>query len=101
MNTAAKGSHNEHRSIRSLEADGYRCKRAAGSLGAWDVVAIGLADLPLVQVKTRDRPGTVETEKLRAFPTPANCRKILHRRRHRQRRPDTREIGQMGAGESK
>lgn len=87
MNTAAKGSRNEHRSMRLLEASGYRCTRAAGSLGAWGVVAIGPADVLLLQVKTRDWPGSTEMEALRGFPAPAACRKILHRWRDRQRTP--------------
>ena len=33
MNTKAKGNRNEHRSIALLEAAGYRCTRAAASLG--------------------------------------------------------------------
>ena len=37
MNSKAKGSRNEHRSMALLEAAGYRCTRAAASLGAWDV----------------------------------------------------------------
>jgi hypothetical protein len=45
-----------------------------------------------VQVKSRDWPGLAEMERLRSFPAPANCRKILHRWRDRQRIPDVREL---------
>ena len=31
-----------------LEAAGYRCTRAAASLGAWDIIGIGSVDLVLV-----------------------------------------------------
>jgi hypothetical protein len=68
MNCKRKGTRNEHRSILLLEATGYRCTRAAASLGVWDLIGIGSTDVVLVQVKTRDWPGTVEMETLRDFP---------------------------------
>lgn len=92
MSAKAKGTRNEHRSIRLLEAAGYQCTRAAASLGVWDIVGIGSTDIVLVQVKTRDWPGSVEMETLRLFPAPANCRKLVHRWRDRQRLPDMREL---------
>ena len=91
MNPKAKGTRNEHRSILLLEAAGYACTRAAASLGAWDIIGIGSKDVVLVQVKTRDWPGSVELETLRLFSAPANVRK-LHRWRDRQRLPDVREL---------
>jgi len=92
MNTAGKGARNERRSMALLEAAGYQCTRAAASLGAWDIIGIGSTDVVLVQVKTRDWPGSVEMEQLKLFPAPPNCRKLLHRWRDRQRRPDVREV---------
>jgi Holliday junction resolvase len=41
-----KGTRNEHRSIALLEASGYHCTRSAGSLGDWDIVAIGSRRIP-------------------------------------------------------
>ena len=58
VNAKRKGTKKEHRSIRPLEAAGDACTRAAASLGAWDIIGVG----SLVQVKTRDWPGSVETE---------------------------------------
>jgi len=78
--------------MRLLEAAGYACTRAAASLGAWDIIAIGSADVVLVQVKTRDWPGSVEMETLRLFSAPANARKLIHRWRDRQRLPDVQEL---------
>ena len=92
MSAKAKGTRNEHRSIRLLESAGYQCTRAAASLGAWDIVGIGSTDVVLVQVKTRDWPGSVEMETLRGFAASANCRKLVHRWRDRQRLPDTKEL---------
>lgn len=91
-NAKAKGSRNEHRSIRLLEAAGYACCRSAASLGAWDIVGIGSTDVVLVQVKTRDWPGSAEMETLRLFTAPPNCRKLVHRWRDRQRIPDVKEL---------
>jgi hypothetical protein len=92
MNAKRKGTAREHRSIAILEATGYRCTRAAASLGAWDIIGIGSTDVVLVQVKSRDWPGAAEMEVLRDFPCPVNCRKLLHRWRDRRRVPDVREL---------
>lgn len=92
MNTKAKGSRNEHRSIRLLEASGYVCTRAGGSLGVWDIIGIGSNDIMLVQVKTRDWPLSAEMETLREFKAPQNCKKLIHRWRNMQRLPDVKEL---------
>jgi Holliday junction resolvase len=92
MNTKAKGNRNEHRSIAVLEAAGYRCTRSAASLGAWDIIGVGPTDVVLCQVKTRDWPGAVEMETLKLFCAPQNCRKLIHRWRHRARVPDVKII---------
>ena len=92
MNTKRKGTRNEHRSMELFEAAGYRCTRAAASLGEWDFVGIGSVDIVLCQVKTRDWPSSAEMETLRSFPAPPNARKLVHRWRHRQRKPDVREL---------
>ena len=92
MNSNAKGARNERRSRDLLEVAGYAVTRAAGSMGAWDLIGVSSADVVLVQVKTRDWPGSAEMETLEGFPAPANCRKLLHRWRHRQRLPDVKQI---------
>lgn len=92
MNAKAKGTRNEHRSRVLLEAAGYAVTRAAASLGVWDLIGIGSTDVVLVQVKTRDWPGSVEMETLSTFRVPPNCRRLVHRWRDRQRAPDVREL---------
>lgn len=92
MNTKAKGNRNEHRSMAVLEAAGYRCTRAAASLGTWDIIGIGAQDIVLCQVKTRDWPYTFEMQELREFPAPRFARKLIHRWRDRQRLPDVKEL---------
>lgn len=85
MNCKAKGTRNERRSIRLLEAAGYACTRAAASLGTFDIIAISSRDVVLCQVKTRDWPSTVEMEAIRLFSAPQNARKLVHRWRDGQR----------------
>ncbi len=92
MNSKAKGTRNEHRSMQLLEAAGYACSRSAASLGAFDIIGISSVDVVLCQVKTRDWPGATEMETIKLFPAPANARKLVHRWRDRQRLPDVREV---------
>ncbi len=92
MNRKAKGNRNEHRSMALFEAEGYRCTRAAASLGVFDFVGIGSVDIILCQVKTRDWPGTAEMKAIKSFTAPPNARKVIHRWRHRQRQPDVKEL---------
>ena len=91
-NCKAKGARAEHRSMSILEANGYRGCRSAASLGCWDVVGIGTTYFCLVQTKCNDWPSLLEMELLRNFPTPPNCRKLIHRFRDGVRTPDIKEL---------
>ena len=92
MKAKRKGTRNEHRTMALLEAAGYSCTRSGGSLGVFDVVGIGTTDIVLVQVKTRDWPGSIEMEQLKSLPCPLNCRRLVHRWRDRVRVPDVKEL---------
>lgn len=92
MNAKRKGTRNEHRTMDLLESSGYAVTRAAASLGAWDVIGVGSTDMVLVQVKSNSWPGSVEMETLKDFKCPPNCRRLVHRWRDRQRKPDVREL---------
>ncbi len=92
LNCKAKGTRNEHRSMRLLEAAGYHCTRSGASLGVFDIIGVGSTDVVFVQVKSNAWPGTVEMEAIKLFPMPANARKLVHRWRDRQRTPDVREV---------
>ena len=46
-----KGSRAELRCIRILEAAGYCCTKAGGSLGVFDVIALGPTNVRAIQVK--------------------------------------------------
>ena len=92
MNTAAKGRRQEHRSIRLFEDLGYRCTRAAGSMGCWDFIGVSREGIVLVQVKSGRWPGPKERAELAAFPVPSNAVKVLHRWRKHARKPDVRHL---------
>jgi hypothetical protein len=72
--------------------DGYRSMRSAASHSIWDIVAIGLKDIVLCQVKTGDWPGTVDPDALKLFPAPPHARKVIHRSRVLQRKAKIRGI---------
>jgi hypothetical protein len=66
-----KGTRAEHRSIKVLESLGYRCTRAAASLGVVDIVAVGARDVKLIQVKCGGAYlSGAEREQLRALVVP-------------------------------
>jgi Holliday junction resolvase len=92
MNRKQKGNRQEHRTMKLLETAGYQCTRAAGSLGAWDVIGIGPTDVVLVQVKSNEWPRSAEMETLRSFSVPPNTKRLIHRWRDRMRTPDVREL---------
>jgi uncharacterized protein with GYD domain len=92
MTAYTRGRRREWQSRRHLEAAGYAVVRAAGSHGAFDLVAFSPADVVLVQVKSNRWPGTVEMAALRAFPAPPHTRKEAHRWRAGARTPDVRPV---------
>jgi len=66
MDRKRKGTRLERRTIKMLEAAGYLCIRAAGSLGPIDLAAFNGFGVRLIQVKANAWPGPVEREGLRA-----------------------------------
>ncbi len=79
MNRKCKGTAREHKTMRRLEAEGYRCTRAAASLGEWDIIAIGPNDVRLIQVKSNRWPGSEEMARLEKFRVPAGVIKGVWR----------------------
>lgn len=94
MNKKAKGSRRERQTIELLQAQGYACTKSGGSLGVFDVIAIGARDVLLVQCKSNRWPSSAEMESIENFKAPSNCRRIIHRWRDRAAAPDVREIEQ-------
>jgi Holliday junction resolvase len=54
VNAKAKGARAERRCVKDLEAQGYWCTRAGGSLGVFDVIAYNpfIGVVRLIQVKS-------------------------------------------------
>lgn len=73
MNHKAKGSRAERKTMRMLEHAGYCVTRAGGSLGLFDVIAIGPHDVKVIQVKCGGQYlSGVEREQIQALTVPAN-----------------------------
>ena len=87
LNTNAKGARLERRTRDRLELVQYQVTRAGGSLGAWDLIAIGALDVLLVQVKANIWPGPLEREKMERFPQPPCVQKQIWRWDDRVREP--------------
>ena len=81
MTNYVAGRNAEYRTMRVLEAAGYRCLRTAGSHGPWDVIGFGPVDCVLVQVKRGGKPAVnqilaeMRDEQERLAP---NVRQLLH-----------------------
>lgn len=88
MNCKAKGARAERRAIAILEAAGYRCTRAAASLGEFDVIAVGSHDVRLIQVKCGGAYlSAVEREAIALFAVPPSVSKECWRFPDRARAP--------------
>jgi hypothetical protein len=92
MNSKAKGTYNERKTINLFEKQGYKTIRAAGSKGDWDIIAWNHQHILFIQVKTRDWPGTEEMERLKQSPCPPAGKKLIYRWITGRREPDVREV---------
>ncbi len=88
MNAKAKGARRERQARIILERAGYLVTRAAGSLGVFDIVALGPHGVRLVQVKSNEKPRPAERERLELFPRLPYCTKELWVFYDRQREPE-------------
>jgi Holliday junction resolvase len=77
VNAKAKGSRRERQARTILEAAGYHVVKAGGSLGIFDLVALGPQGARLVQVKSNEKPRPAERERLELFPRLPYCSKDL------------------------
>lgn len=67
-NPKRKGSRNELKAKKILEAARYFVVKAGGSLGLFDLVAVGIGRVVLVQVKSNRKPSKTEMRALKNFP---------------------------------
>jgi Holliday junction resolvase len=80
LNTKRKGARAERRVMKMLEAAGYVCTKAGGSLGAFDVIAIDALSVRCVQVKSGGTYcSAVERAQLELVAVPANVSKEIWR----------------------
>ena len=80
MNRKAKGARAERRAMKTLEQDGYLVTRSGASLGLFDLVAVGPADVLLVQVKAGSaRLSKSERARIASLAVPAACRREIWR----------------------
>jgi Holliday junction resolvase len=86
-NAKAKGSRRERQARKILETAGYHVTRAGGSLGVFDLIALGPAGARLIQVKSNERPRPAERERLELFPRLPYCSKELWIFHDRAREP--------------
>lgn len=77
MNAKAKGSRREREVRDELEKEGYAVTKAGGSLGVWDVIALGPADNKVVQVKSNKPPGPAERQRMLDFKVAPDTTKWL------------------------
>lgn len=87
-----KGRANEYRTMRILEAVGYRCFRTAGSHSPFDVIGISKAGVVLVQCKSNREPSPADMETMVNFSAPDNATKLVYRWNKGARLPLVKEI---------
>ena len=81
MSNYRKGANAEREAVKMLESMGYDCVRSAGSKGLWDIVAIYLTHIRLIQVKTEGAMTPVELEKIKLYNAPPFATKEVWTRR--------------------
>jgi Holliday junction resolvase len=87
MNSKRKGTRTEHKARRILEAAGYTCLKAGGSLGLFDLVALGPTDVKCIQVKANGYCSAVEREQLALLVVAPNVSKEIWRFKDRVKAP--------------
>ena len=92
MNTKAKGTRNEHKTMKYLERHHYACTRSAASLGLWDVIAIRADNVMVIQVKSNCWPGSEEMEALELFECPKCVSREVWRWDDYARHPKVRRL---------
>lgn len=82
-----KGARGELKAKRVLEAQGYTVIKAGGSLGCFDLVALGPVDVVLVQVKCNGYVSRTEREAMQAAVLPPNAHREIWRWLDHKREP--------------
>ena len=93
MNAKAKGARRERQARKILETAGYYVVKAGGSLGIFDLVALGPQGARLIQCKSNEKPRPAERERLELFPRLPYCSKELWVFYDRQKEPVVEVLG--------
>ena len=91
-NRGAKGRRAEWRSRDWLQSQGYEVVRAAGSKGAFDLVAWNDEEILLVNVKCNCWAPPMERLAMSGTVAPPNARRVMHRWDDRARAPRVQEL---------
>jgi hypothetical protein len=87
-NPKAKGARAEQKTKKRLVAAGYYCQKAGGSLGMFDLVAIGRLDTRCIQVKAgKQYCSRVEREQIQGIRMPPHHTKEIWRWPDRAKEP--------------
>lgn len=79
LNAKRKGTRAERKAITLLEAAGFVCTKAGGSLGLFDVIAISGETVKCIQVKSNGYCSRIERAELVHLAVPANVTKEIWR----------------------
>ena len=82
-----KGARGELRAKRRLEAAGYTVVKAGGSLGCFDLIALGPQDIKAVQVKCNGYASRAERAAMLAATLPPNASREIWRLLDYERQP--------------
>jgi len=74
-----KGARGEYKARRRLESMGYTVIKAGGSLGCFDLIALGPVDVLAVQVKCNGYVSLLERTAMRAAVLPPNAHREIWR----------------------
>lgn len=88
-----KGAEGERKAKKRLEAQGYTVIKAGGSLGCFDLIALGPQDIRAVQVKVNGYCSKVERAAMHAAILPPNSTREIWRWLTRVREPLVETLG--------
>ncbi len=87
-NAKAKGARNERKAKKFLESHGYHVVKAGGSLGLFDLLAVGEQLMYMLQIKSNRNASLAERKRLEAFKAPAYAIKEIWVYTDRVSQPD-------------
>jgi hypothetical protein len=94
MDNKAKGNRRERMTRDFLERLGYSVVKAGGSLGLFDLIAVGPLDVLLIQVKSNRWPRPAEMRAMAELRAPAFpiVKKVVYRWDDRKATPYMRDV---------